>query len=170
MPRPQAGTPTDVALADVDTCIRLGIEGHSVRASHACVKYPSGGHGQNRPCRSRPNGLLCRARCRARLETRSASLPRSLRSPFSACAASRHPPPAAAELAQQTVGGTSDLPARKGERHLGRPATAFARPTTRARRMRHRARRGRARPRVAGRPRSSACRSRSGRPSGRMGR
>ena len=42
MPRPQAGTPTDVALADVDTCIRLGIEGHSVLAAHTCVKYPSG--------------------------------------------------------------------------------------------------------------------------------
>ena len=37
MPRPQAGTPTDVALADVDTCIRLGIEGHSVRNSGESV-------------------------------------------------------------------------------------------------------------------------------------
>jgi len=43
MPRPQAGTPMDVALADVDTGIRLGIEGHSVRTAHTPVKYPSGG-------------------------------------------------------------------------------------------------------------------------------
>jgi len=38
MPRPQADTPTDVALADVDTCIRLGIGANSLRASGAPVK------------------------------------------------------------------------------------------------------------------------------------
>jgi hypothetical protein len=42
MPRPQAGTPTDVALADVDTGIQLGIEGHSVRAGRPRVKLESG--------------------------------------------------------------------------------------------------------------------------------
>ena len=42
MPRPQAGTPTDVALTDVDTGIRLGIEAHSVLTSGRSVKHGSG--------------------------------------------------------------------------------------------------------------------------------
>ena len=42
MPRPQAPTPAEAVLADVDTCIRLGIEGHSLRTSRAHVKYRCG--------------------------------------------------------------------------------------------------------------------------------
>ena len=65
MPRPQAGTPTDVALADVDTGIRLGIEWHSVRAARPRVKYPSGRQRRIALDRASPGGLLFRARCRA---------------------------------------------------------------------------------------------------------
>ena len=50
MPRPQAGTPTDVALADVDTGIRLGIECHSVLTSVRSVKHPSGEDLVPKPC------------------------------------------------------------------------------------------------------------------------
>ena len=42
MPRPHAGTPNGMALADVDTGIRLGIEGHSVRTAGGPVKHPTG--------------------------------------------------------------------------------------------------------------------------------
>jgi len=42
MPLPQADTPTDMAVADVDTYIRLGIEGQSVRTPPPTVKSRKG--------------------------------------------------------------------------------------------------------------------------------
>ena len=60
MPRPQAGTPTgtafplagtpmNMAVADVDAVIRLGIEGHSVRTGGAPVKAEQGERMVKRP-------------------------------------------------------------------------------------------------------------------------
>ena len=170
MPRPQAGTPTDVALADVDTGIRLGIEWHSVLTPGRSVKHPSGEDLVPTPCPTGRGRLVFRPRCRARVEIRSAFLPRSLRSPFSARLASRHPPPAAAGLAQQKAGGSLRPSEVKGARHLRRPAAASVRPTARARCVRHRPRRGRPRPPVARRARSCARRACGGRASRCVGR
>jgi hypothetical protein len=59
MPSPQADTPTDVALTDVDTDIRLGIGAHSVRIRLHAVKYADavGGAGTGLPDAPRPSTL-----------------------------------------------------------------------------------------------------------------
>jgi hypothetical protein len=83
MPRPQAGTPTDVALADVDTNIRVGIGAHSVRIRLHGVKY-----GPRTPPAKSPRP----GRCREHAATGLPRAPRSSTLPGSMVAGTRSKP------------------------------------------------------------------------------